>query len=127
MRGIIASLNLNQKTPAEVNLFGTIRDEKGDPLPGVSVSMNGLETSTDSSGRYNFRDIEAGKYQITFTKEGYWNEVRTKTLVSSLNFLSFSMTPITEPEPGKVPWVALGVALLGIVGVGLLVAQTRHA
>jgi len=43
----------------------------GAPLTGVLVSMDGLTAYTDSDGLYKFTNIQAKRYTVTLSKEGY--------------------------------------------------------
>lgn len=58
------------------------------PLADVKVTLHDVETTnnipdtefyTDSNGKYSFKNITAGKYKLTFEKDGY--ETITKTVV----------------------------------------------
>ena len=53
------------------NLYGIVSDIDMVPLPGVSVTLDGLVTTTDSLGQYQFTDLVPGNYTITFVKAGY--------------------------------------------------------
>src|SRR5581483_6146509 len=57
---------------------GIVRNEKGDPLGGVTVvatsTVNGFKagTTTDTSGEFTFAKLPAaGKYTFTFSSVGY--------------------------------------------------------
>lgn len=58
-------------------VFGFVLDENGDSLEGVTVAITGRGnnqlqgTETDDDGYYEFRDLEAGGYTLTFEKSGY--------------------------------------------------------
>src|SRR5438105_5332247 len=61
------------------SFLGTVTDPTGAVLPDVAVSLtnkeNGrsLNTRTDGSGAYVFRQIEPGHYTLTFEKSGFSN------------------------------------------------------
>lgn len=58
--------------PGRANLYGMVTDAvTGEPIHGVLVSLNGMETYTDASGNYSFTDLEPGNYVATFSKSGY--------------------------------------------------------
>ncbi|GAJ11142.1 unnamed protein product, partial [marine sediment metagenome] len=58
--------------PGLANLYGKVTDAgTGQPIPGVLVSLNGLETYTNPGGNYAFTDVEPGEYVLQFSKEGY--------------------------------------------------------
>src|SRR5688572_11036130 len=55
---------------------GVVRDDKGNPLAGVSVQAihtstnSGSGTQTDSLGAFSFQRLPAGPYSFTFTMIG---------------------------------------------------------
>ncbi|MBA7542449.1 hypothetical protein ES705_34770 [subsurface metagenome] len=54
------------------NLYGVVTDAiTGYPLPGVLVTLNGLEVYTNAAGNYSFEGVETGEYLLQFSKEGY--------------------------------------------------------
>lgn len=58
--------------PGLANLYGKVTDAlTGEAIPGVLVSLNGLEVYTDAAGNYIFEDLEPGEYTLQFSKEGY--------------------------------------------------------
>lgn len=58
--------------PGLASLSGIVTDTvTGQPIQGVSVILDTLNTSTNSSGGYSFNNVEPGYYQITFSKSGY--------------------------------------------------------
>src|SRR5215469_14215104 len=56
---------------------GQVKDESGASVPGVSVKLLDLltgqsfSTVTNGEGRYDFPTVTPGKYDVTFTKEGF--------------------------------------------------------
>src|SRR5882724_10254245 len=63
-------------TPAEkFSIAGTIRDENGAPLAGVTVALSGsqsVSTVSDPNGQYSFDNLAtAGIYQVTASKRHY--------------------------------------------------------
>lgn len=112
--------------PPTANLSGLVTDKQtGAGLAGVSVTTAGSSTSTNSSGSYTLTGLEPGSYSIKFSKAGYWDETKSKTLVSGQNTLNVAMTSSTEPEPGEIPWALIGAGALGIVGVVLIASGAK--
>ncbi|GGH21037.1 SusC/RagA family TonB-linked outer membrane protein [Dyadobacter endophyticus] len=73
------------KASVDIHLKGIVSDEKGDPLPGVSVIMKGTQqgTITDTDGKYSL-DVPHANVQIVFSFVGYLpQEVRVggRTLI----------------------------------------------
>jgi hypothetical protein len=57
------------------SLSGTVVDEQGGVLPGVTVSLTGSDLSlvftTDTTGRYRFINLPPGAYTLTFELSGF--------------------------------------------------------
>jgi len=58
---------------ASGSVQGTVTDGKTkSPVAGATVSLKGKPSvQTDSSGRYNFRDVAPGSYSVSVRKTGY--------------------------------------------------------
>ena len=82
IRGLVAALvcsvalgtapaHAGAQTRAGVN--GTVTDETGAPLPGVTVQLRPsgrgavVETVTSASGQYTFTEVVPGRYRVDFT------------------------------------------------------------
>lgn len=65
----------------EYHLFGLVTDTESNPLPGVEIILQDMNTSrnyrvrTDKNGRYVLSGLPHGRYQVTVKKDGY--EART--------------------------------------------------
>ena len=55
--------------PEKATLWGIASDATtGSPVAGINVALGSYSTSTDSSGKYEFLNIEPGTYaSLTFT------------------------------------------------------------
>ncbi len=57
------------------NLYGTVTDDQGEPLPGVTVTLSGNGPArvkvTNAEGQFRFLGLEPGTYQLTAELEGY--------------------------------------------------------
>src|SRR2546430_14875410 len=58
-------------------IVGTVTDESGDVLPGVTATLQGANvpgqptTVTGSEGAYRFPSVPPGEYALTFTLQGF--------------------------------------------------------
>jgi len=50
---------------------GTIRDELGNPIAGVTVQIGNRTTTTDEMGQWEITGLPEGEYTVTASKEGY--------------------------------------------------------
>lgn len=74
---MLHSSGYSQAYAGKNRIKGTVTDETGAPLEGVRVklfhesSASGLETKTDSHGRWEANFIRGGQWRLDFTKTGY--------------------------------------------------------
>ncbi|MBC7911743.1 MAG: carboxypeptidase regulatory-like domain-containing protein, partial [Pyrinomonadaceae bacterium] len=65
------------------NISGTVKDESGALLPGVTVTAKNLETGltrtmvTDTEGRYHISQLTPANYEIQTTSSGFQTAIRT--------------------------------------------------
>jgi hypothetical protein len=68
------------------SINGTIKDEQGGVLPGVTVSAQGADATqtyvTESTGEYRFLNLAPGTYTITAVLPGFSTSVRDNVIVS---------------------------------------------
>ena len=58
----------------EGQLTGVVKDKQtGEPIPGVNIFVVDVQrgVATDSTGRYEVKNLRAGKYDVRFTHIGY--------------------------------------------------------
>ena len=81
-----AALNfVTSTTPTtEGVVFGFVYDDDENPLKGVTVTIQGTDYSdsaeTDEDGYYEFNDLAAGDYTLTYEKEDYQTETKEISL-----------------------------------------------
>jgi len=65
---------------------GTIRDEQGGVLPGVTVTAQGTDATqtfvTEATGEYRFLNLAPGPYVITAALQGFTTVVRENVIVA---------------------------------------------
>ncbi len=68
------------------SLSGTIKDEQGGVLPGVTVSAQGVDATqtfvTEATGEYRFLNLAPGPYKVTATLQGFTTIVRDNIIIS---------------------------------------------
>src|SRR5205085_5831994 len=91
---IIMALLLTSAGIAQVlygTLIGRVEDPTGAVLAGVKVTATNKntgqqrETTTDESGAYAFRDLQAGVYELKVTQTGFKSYVKAGLTVSINN------------------------------------------
>ena len=97
---------LSAQTPTAGRIIGTIQDDQGSPLPGVSVAAKsprlvGTATAvTDSNGVYRLLALPPGTYKLEFTLNGFADVVRDGIAlnIEQALILDISMKPTTIEE-----------------------------
>jgi len=67
-------------------ISGTVKDEQGGVLPGVTVTAQGVDATqtfiTETTGEYRFLNLAPGPYKITAALQGFTTMVRDNVIVS---------------------------------------------
>src|ERR1043166_9272100 len=65
---------------------GTVKDEQGGVLPGVTVTAQGVDATqtfvTEATGEYRFLNLAPGPYKVTAALQGFTTMVRDNVMVS---------------------------------------------
>src|SRR5690242_8103665 len=86
---ILTSAFATAQVVALGELGGQVRDETGATLPGASVTATSQErgftrtTTTDSTGRFRFSEIQTGRYRVTVSLSGFSTVNMTDNLVEN--------------------------------------------
>lgn len=74
---LVSSLYTTQaQTQAHGSLSGYVHSEKGEALPGATISLKkGAATTTDSTGKFILNNIPTGRHEITISSVGYGTKV----------------------------------------------------
>ena len=68
------------------SISGTVKDEQGGVLPGVTVTAQGLDATqtftTDVTGEFRFLNLAPGPYTLTATLPGFTTVVRENVIVA---------------------------------------------
>lgn len=107
---------------------GVVTDENGLELADVTVSIPdlGLTTHTISNGSYVFQDIEAGAYEIRFSKEGFNGQRKTVDLQPEQTLI-VNVTMAHALTLLDLWWMILLIVILVIVLVILLFRRKKKA
>jgi Carboxypeptidase regulatory-like domain len=87
---VVCMLALPLVASAQSQIAGTVKDESGGVLPGVTVEVASpalIEKTksavTDSNGRYTIVDLRQGTYKVTFSLTGFSTVVRDAVELSA--------------------------------------------
>ncbi|MGQ9579304.1 MAG: carboxypeptidase regulatory-like domain-containing protein, partial [Candidatus Aminicenantales bacterium] len=114
---LAAGMLLAQAPAPSGKIYGTVTDENGNPLPGVSVEATSpslvgkAATVTDASGVYRLFALTPGTYRVSFTLQGFKPLVREGIIITIDQTLKLDVTlqmgPIEEEITviGKSPLI----------------------
>jgi len=98
---LIFILSLSIGSYAQKQLAGYVRDDKGNPVQGASVSLdNTLDgTSTDSLGKFSFSTEEKGEQSLVITAIGFetiYQPVKIEDIPEAFNFKLTNMANMLD-------------------------------
>lgn len=97
---------LREIVPVEVN--GTVTDTDGNPIPGATVTLDGLTATTDSDGFYVFEEVQPGTYEFDIEDiDGYTVE----TTPANITVPDGSEEPIEDNDFVLAPLPSLSGAV----------------
>ncbi len=101
-------------------LFGTLKDENGDPMAGAEILLDGVKVGeTNSSGGFSYK-VAPGTHILTFRKEGYddleWSVQISPGGTEELSGLNIHAKEEKGPSDGGDPPILIFI----IVGLILL-------
>src|SRR3954471_11116974 len=78
------------------SISGTVKDEQGGVLPGVTVTAQGVDATqtfvTEASGEYRFLNLAPAPYKITAVLPGFTTIIREGVAVSVGKSVELPMT-----------------------------------
>src|SRR5581483_4121741 len=96
------------------SIGGTIKDEQGGVLPGVSVTAQGVDATltavTDAAGEFRFLNLAPGPYKVTAALQGFATIVRDQVIVSVGKNVELPMMLKVSGESEIVDTKATGTA-----------------
>ena len=104
-------------------LAGTVTNENGDPMPGVTVTLENpdsarprLEQQTDDNGRFNMIGLPSGQWTVTAETEGYQPDSVTWQVRQFLTPrpMSFVLRPVVSRPAVPSTGLLAGVAAVDI-------------
>ena len=108
-------------------ISGTLKDTNGNAIAKAVVTLsNGLSTTTDDNGYFEFDNVTAGSYTLTVTKDGF--QTMTETVSTSAGQTSNigSLSTQASPSTSDYTWL-IGGTLIGVLaGLFLIVLLARR-
>ena len=94
---------LRAQVTATGNIYGTVRDESGAVLPGVTATLTGAfgtrSTTSGTGGDFRFVNVDHGTHQLRVALTGFTGVTRPVTVVSGQNAeLTFSLKVASVEE-----------------------------
>jgi uncharacterized repeat protein (TIGR01451 family) len=90
-------------------VFGTIKNESGEPLAGVAIEINTKTTTTDAAGNWEIPKFMEGEYTLTARKDGYVFAPQMVALGNEVYRQLVAMKPLSSLALVAVPhtWEAI--------------------
>ncbi len=82
---VLLFLTTQMNAQVSVSVFGTVKDNLGEPIPGASVFLEGTElgAQTDFDGNYEIRGVAPGSYNLIASYLGYGSQTQFNIIVRS--------------------------------------------
>lgn len=95
----------SSKTFGQTTISGKIKDNKGRPIPGVSITIKDSYDggTSDSTGKFSFRSSEQGQKNLTASSIGYFPFEQ----MISLNGTPVSLDISLKEEPNELKAVVI--------------------
>ncbi len=109
---VICSADDLQAQDQPVSVEGVIKNELGESLPGVHVSIPALQTgtTTNSEGFFRLRAVVPGEHSLRFSMVGF--QTHTETIIL---------------EPGETAWLEIELNALTLQAGELVVTASRRS
>lgn len=81
---------------ARGNVYGTVKDDTGAALPGVTATLTGVvgsrSTVSDGQGNFRFLNVDHGDYKLALSMSGFSNLTRDVVVLTGVNLtLDFNL------------------------------------
>lgn len=89
---------------ATADLSGTVNDASGAPVPNAKVSLKNLttgqsnEVQADAQGKYHFRGLAPGQYEVSASAEGFHPKTTTVSVTGPAQTADMSLERATGPS-----------------------------
>ncbi|WP_343670276.1 TonB-dependent receptor [Chitinophaga sp.] len=84
----------NNPADREGNISGTVKSNKGEFLPGVTIQLKNINVSalTDGAGHFELRKVPAGTYTLTISSVGYIGKEQSVTVTDGPVNIAIELT-----------------------------------
>ena len=126
---------LSAQAPTAGRIIGTVKDDQGAPLPGVSVEAKSprlvgtAATVSDTNGAYRLLALPPGTYTVSFSLQGFSAVVRNDVVlgVEQALVVDIAMKPASIEEEVVVIGQAPLIDVKNVARGQVLTAQTFNA
>ena len=130
MLSIVLWMGADGYAQPSAQLAGSVQDATGLPLVGVTVTLRGASnktTQTDAEGRFDFRSLPEGQYELTATLPGFAPARQIARLVAdresvvsvTLTVLLLEQTVVTAARTGEADVQTVPMAVTVLPGTQL--------
>src|SRR6266550_3161967 len=113
------------------NIYGTVTDQSGGVLPGVTVTLTSVSiggqprtTVTDSQGQFRFLNLDAGTYKVSTNLDGFNRMEREVIVTTGVNAtIAF---PLTVKSVEETVLVTAETPVVDVKKMGTLTTLTQE-
>jgi LPXTG-motif cell wall-anchored protein len=112
----------------ECKITSTLKDASGKAIAGAKVTLsNGMNTTTDANGYFEFKNVTSGSFTLTISKDGY------KTITQSVSTVAGETTALgtlsavaNDSEADNTLLIAGGaIGIVALLAIAFLVLKRR--
>ncbi|UCG69051.1 MAG: carboxypeptidase regulatory-like domain-containing protein [Thermoplasmata archaeon] len=119
-------------TAAAATISGRVTDNNNDPIGNANVVLYNLtgaqkgNTTTNSEGEFELRDVDFGSYYITITKGGYDDYTSDTIVINNTEPINLARIKLNKEGEVEFLWLVLIVTAIAIIAViALFLILTR--
>ncbi|MBC7194799.1 MAG: transporter substrate-binding domain-containing protein [Caldisericia bacterium] len=101
-------LNFFACSGTQTSLSGVVKDENGNPLQGVTVSLESLTATTDKDGKFEFRNLEERAYNLNLNFTNYYPISQSVSIKKGSNSLNITMRMTTLAKARNRGYLVVG-------------------
>jgi LPXTG-motif cell wall-anchored protein len=107
-----------------------LKDSKGNAIANATVTLgNGMTTTTNANGSFEFKNVTSGNYTLIVTKDGYktitQNVTATPGETTNLGTLSMDATAVASSSDNTLAIAAVVIVVLALLAGAFLVLKRR--
>ncbi len=116
----------------ECTISGIVKDKDGNAIANATVTLsNGMTTTTDVNGRFEFTAVPSGTYTLNVTKDGFQTITQTISAVAgqstALETMSMAKNASGSGDGDNTMWIVgiIGVVVVAVLGIAFVMYRKK--